>query len=66
VSDCVADTHALYWYLTARPTLGDNARAAFSAAEQASFASLILRRLRSCSSMRSQRFQKCMIESLSE
>jgi PIN domain nuclease of toxin-antitoxin system len=34
VSDCVSDTHALYWYLTARPTLGENARAAFLAAEQ--------------------------------
>jgi PIN domain nuclease of toxin-antitoxin system len=34
VSDCVSDTHALYWYLTARPTLGENARAALLAAEQ--------------------------------
>ena len=34
MSDCVSDTHPLYWYLTARPTLGENARAAFSAAEQ--------------------------------
>jgi PIN domain nuclease of toxin-antitoxin system len=34
VSDCVSDTHALYWYLTARPRLGENARATFLAAEQ--------------------------------
>jgi PIN domain nuclease of toxin-antitoxin system len=34
VSDCVSDTHALYWYLTAGPTLGGNARAALLAAEQ--------------------------------
>jgi predicted nucleic acid-binding protein len=34
VSNCVSDTHALYWYLTAHPTLGENARAAFLAAEQ--------------------------------
>jgi PIN domain nuclease of toxin-antitoxin system len=34
VSDCVSDTHALYWYLTAGPTLGENARAALLAAEQ--------------------------------
>jgi PIN domain nuclease of toxin-antitoxin system len=34
VSDCVADTHALFWYLTAHPALGDNARAMLQAAEQ--------------------------------
>jgi PIN domain nuclease of toxin-antitoxin system len=34
VSDCVADTHALFWYLTARPRLGEHARAAILAGEQ--------------------------------
>jgi len=34
VSDYVTDTHALYWYLTASPNLGANARAAFLAGEQ--------------------------------
>jgi PIN domain nuclease of toxin-antitoxin system len=34
VSDYVADTHALFWYLTAQPRLGEHARAAFIAAEQ--------------------------------
>ncbi len=34
MSDCVADTHALYWYLTARPTLGAKAQATFLAGEQ--------------------------------
>jgi predicted nucleic acid-binding protein len=34
VSDCVSDTHALYYYLTAGPRLGENARAALLAADQ--------------------------------
>jgi len=34
LSDYVTDTHALYWYLTASPNLGANARAAFLAGEQ--------------------------------
>jgi PIN domain nuclease of toxin-antitoxin system len=34
VSDYVTDTHALYWYLTANPKLGANARVAFLAGEQ--------------------------------
>ena len=34
MSDWVVDTHALYWYLTASPTLGANAQAAFLDGEQ--------------------------------
>jgi PIN domain nuclease of toxin-antitoxin system len=34
VSDYVTDTHALYWYLTASPKLGANARVAFLTGEQ--------------------------------
>ena len=34
MSDCVADTHALYWYLMTRSTLGAKAQAAFLAREQ--------------------------------
>jgi predicted nucleic acid-binding protein len=34
VSDCVTDTHALYWYLTANPSLGADAKAAFLSGEQ--------------------------------
>ncbi|HSE82993.1 MAG TPA: PIN domain-containing protein [Thermodesulfobacteriota bacterium] len=34
MSDCVTDTHALYWYLTAGPSLGTEAKAAFLSGEQ--------------------------------
>ena len=34
MTEYVADTHALYWYLTAAPQLGANALAAFREAEQ--------------------------------
>jgi predicted nucleic acid-binding protein len=34
VSDYVADTHGLYWYLTADAALGANAQSAFQQAEQ--------------------------------
>ena len=34
MSDYVADTHALYWYLTNSPLLGANASQAFSEADQ--------------------------------
>ena len=34
MSDYVADTHALYWYLTGDAKLGTNAQSAFQQAEQ--------------------------------
>lgn len=34
MSDYVADTHALYWYLTASPKLGAKARQVFGEADQ--------------------------------
>jgi hypothetical protein len=34
MSEYVADTHALFWYLTAAPQLGANALAAFGEGEQ--------------------------------
>jgi PIN domain nuclease of toxin-antitoxin system len=33
MNDYVADTHSLYWYLTASPRLGPNAKAAFDEAQ---------------------------------
>ena len=33
MNDYVADTHSLFWYLTASPRLGSNAKAAFDEAQ---------------------------------
>lgn len=34
MNDYVSDTHSLYWYLTASPRLGANAKAAFDEAQK--------------------------------